>query len=470
MASEIERKDKMTRNNHQEETLEVKEPKLEDFGITIEEKEQSEAKIKDTAKRVQAFIPKIEMVPINELKQYANNPRINDGAVEQVKESIRMFGMNVPLTIDKNNVIATGHTRLKALIELGATEVPCIRLDKLTDAEIDAWRLVDNRTAEFATWDWKKLDTELMRISGKEIDLSVFDFQVKVEREQTEDKALDEFVPEVPEAPIAKRGDVWILGTHRLMCGDSTSKDDLDKLMNGELADPPYNVNYDKNKNGKIENDNMSEASFHKFMRDVYQQMAAHLKPGAAFYVFHADSQGAAFRVALSETKGLLFKETLIWAKNHFTLGRQDYQWQHEPCLYGWKDGASHYFMDTRNETTIQKVRSFDIDKADPEQMRALLHEIQDNWSTTILNFNKPNASALHPTMKPVALIGRLISNSSHIGDVVLDQFGGSGSTLVACEKLGRKCRTMELDPKYVDVIVNRWEQLTGRKAVLESK
>lgn len=458
----------------QETILDVKEPTIADFEETTVSKTKKN-KMADTAKVVKEFIPKIEMVPISELKEYANNPRINDQAVEQVKESIKMFGMNVPLTIDKNNVIATGHTRLKALVELGATEVPCIRLDKLTDAEIDAWRVVDNRTAEFAAWDWKKLETELMKIAENEIDLSVFDFEIHSEREKTEDKNLDDFTPEVPIIPKAKKGDIYILGSHRLMCGDSTSKEDLDKLCQGNLADlvvtdPPYNVDYNKNKNGRIENDKMSEEDFYKFLLEVYKQMAGHLKQGGAFYIWYADVGGGVFRTAMAKTEGMLVNETLIWEKNHFTLGRQDYQWQHEPCLYGWKEGESHYFIDSRSESTIQKVRSFDIDRAEPEQMRALLHEIQDNWETTVLHYNKPTANDLHPTMKPVALMGRLISNSSKIGDIVLDQFGGSGSTLIACEKLGRKCRMMELDPKSVDVIINRWEQMTGRKAELEAK
>ena len=286
-----------------------------------------------------------------------------------------------------------------------------------------------------------------------------------------------------PVEPRAKLGDIWQLGNHRLMCGSSTSQEDVDKLLDGAVmdlcvTDPPYNVNYgslqeqqekvgkSKNIHDKILNDNMDDESFHLFLYDFYTQMMRSLKEGGVYYIFHADTEGLNFRSALKECGGSV-KETLIWVKNALVLGRQDYHWKHEPCLYGWKEGAGHYFINDRTQTTVFEDK-VDLEKLTKDELIDMCKELMDEQvPTTIIHEDKPMRNDVHPTMKPIKLIGRLVKNSSRPKENVIDFFGGSGSTLIACEQLGRKCYTMELDPQYIDVIIDRWEKLTGEKAVL---
>lgn len=233
------------------------------------------------------------------------------------------------------------------------------------------------------------------------------------------------------------------------------------------LTDPPYNVDYEGSNGLKIANDNMSNDSFLKFLTDAFICAYENMKLGAAFYIWHADSEGFNFRKACSNA-GLKVRQCLIWNKNAMVMGRQDYQWKHEPCLYGWKEGARHYFTDSRKEVTVIEDQKPNIKKMKKEEMAKLLEEIfSDKVSTTIINENKPVSNDLHPTMKPIKLMARLIKNSSQKGEIVLDLFGGSGSSMMACEQLDRSCYTMEYDPKYVDVIIDSWEQFTGEKAVL---
>ena len=283
----------------------------------------------------------------------------------------------------------------------------------------------------------------------------------------------DNFEIEPPEEPKAKKGDIYQLGNHRLMCGDSTSIDDVEKLMNGVkadmlLTDPPYNVNYEGSA-GKIMNDKMDNDSFRQFLRDAFTTADVVMNDGAVFYIWHADSEGYNFRGACFDV-GWKVRQCLIWVKNSLVLGRQDYQWKHEPCLYGWKDGT-HYWNGGRKErTTITSFDIFELRDKNKEELLMFIEEYccdNEDCETTIIYEKRPNKNAEHPTMKPVKLLARAINNSSKNNDNVLDVFGGSGSTLIACEQLGRNCYMMELDPKFVDVIIERWEKFTGQNAVL---
>ena len=375
---------------------------------------------------------------ITELKPYEKNPRINDNAVEYVANSIKEFGFKVPIVIDQNYVIVAGHTRLKAAKQLGLKEIPVIIADDLTPEQIKAFRLADNKTAEFATWDNDLLLGELMDLKTESFDMLPFGFIDESESYQEVEE--DDYEINFPDEPISKYGDVYKLGDHVLMCGDST-KEDVKTLMNDIkvnlfITDPPYNVDYEgKTKdNLKIMNDKMENANFKAFLIDAFKNADSVMNEGAAFYIWHADSEGFNFRSACTEI-GWTIRQCLIWNKNSMVMGRQDYQWKHEPCLYGWKDGAAHNWYSDRKQTTV-------------------------------LEFNKPSKNELHPTMKPIDLISYQIQNSSKQNDKVLDLFGGSGSTLIACEQLNRSCYMMELDPKYVDVIIDRWETFTGKKAI----
>jgi site-specific DNA-methyltransferase (adenine-specific) len=376
---------------------------------------------------------------ISSLKSYKNNPRkISSLAVEMVANSINEFGIKQPLVIDKDNTIIVGHTRLKACKKLGIKEVPCLIADDLTQEQIDAYRLADNKTGEFSLWDDDKLSIELSDIS---IDMEQFGFELDLDDDE-EPEVYEDDVPEPPEEPKSKLGQIYKLGEHRLMCGDSTSEKDVNLLMNGEKADlvitdPPYNVAIVGGTKDKltIKNDSMEDDKFLEFLQNAFKNIENSLKDGGVFYVWFASREHINFENALIKNN-LKVREELIWVKNSLVLGRQDYQWKHEPCLYGWKEGASHYWGNDRSQTTT-------------------------------IDFNRPTASKLHPTMKPVDLIAYQIENSSRKKERVLDLFGGSGTTLIASEQTNRKCRMMELDPKYVDVIIERWETLTGNKAEL---
>lgn len=404
-------------------------------------------------------------VPINDLKEYKNNAKQHpQEQIEQIKNSIKEFGFNDPIAIDENNVIIEGHGRLYAIKELGYEEVECIKLKHLTEEQKRAYILTHNKLTMNTGFD---ADTLKMELDGiLELDMSLFGFQ-QADPEEVEE---DDYEEVVPEEPKAKMGDIYQLGKHRLMCGDSTSKEDAEKLMNGRLADlcltdPPYNVDYEGSNGLTIKNDHMEDDKFNEFLYNFYLRMKESLKNGSSFYIFHADTSGGAFRVSL-ERAGLQLRQTLIWVKNTIIMGRQDYQWQHEPILYGWKDGASHYFVNDRTQPTVIEDR-ININKLSKEKMKELLKEFySDKTPTTIIHEDKTTKNDVHPTMKPLKLCGRLLKNSSRPGDLVVDFFGGSGSTMMACEQIGRECYTMEYDPKYVDVIIDRWEKLTGNKAI----
>lgn len=374
--------------------------------------------------------------PINEVIPYEKNPRINDNAVPAVMKSIEEFGFKVPIVIDKNGTIVTGHTRLKAAKKLGMKTVPCIVADDLTPEQIKAFRLADNKVAEAAEWDMELLNEELDGII--DIDMSDFNFGDITDSPSSEDVVEDDGENiELPSEPKTRLGDIWMIGRHKLMCGDATSEDVLKRLMGGDkvdmyLTDPPYNVAYEGKTEDKltIQNDSMEDSAFYQFLVDSFVAADSVMNEGAAFYVWHADSEGYNFRGACRAVEWEL-RECLIWNKNTMVLGRQDYQWKHEPCLYGWKGGAAHNWYSDRKQTTV-------------------------------IDMNKPNRDAEHPTMKPVQLFAYLMENSSKPGDIILDSFCGSGTTLIACEQMGRVARVLELDPKYCDVIVERYINLVG--------
>ena len=386
--------------------------------------------------------PQLTYVETAKLKLNPKNPRKNDAAVETVAKSIEKYGFKNPLIADSNLVVYCGNTRLKAARKLKLATVPVIIADDLTAVQIRELALVDNKSGEIAEW-----DTDLLWEELNELDLSDFGDlawgdPVGQSTGTAEEDGFDvEVAVEDVGTPVTKRGDVWLLGRHRLMCGDSTDEEAVKKLMGREradllLTDPPYNVDYTGKTREKLtlKNDAMSDGEFRRFLVAAFKSADSAMKSGAAFYVWHADSNGLTVRQACGDV-GWQVRQCLIWVKNVFVLGRQDYQWQHEPCLYGWKEGA-HYFTDDRTQSTV--------------------------WEES-----KPNRNGEHPTMKPIQLMVRAIENSTKAQGIVLDLFGGSGTTLVACEQLpSRKCRMMELDEVYCDVIIKRWEQLTGKKAV----
>ena len=414
---------------------------------------------------------KIEYVSLDSLRPYEKNARSHGKEdLEAIIASIKDFGFNDPIGV-WHDIIVEGHGRWMAAKELGMETVPILRLDELTDEQRKAYALAHNKTAELSGWNFDVLAAELKDIS--EFDMSAFGFDMAAVGEEDIEVQEDDFIEELPKSATTRLGDVFKLGGHYLICGDSTKEETIRKLLQGQqidllVTDPPYNVDYvGKTKDAlKIENDKKSDADFHKLLVDAFKAADSGMKPGAAFYIWHADSEGFYFRGACREI-GWQVRQCLIWNKNTFALGRQDYQWKHEPCLYGWKEGAAHYFVDDRTQSTVFEDKGHDIDHMKKEEMKALLKELfEDKISTTVLEEDKPARSAEHPTMKPIKLLARQIKNSSRKGDNVLDIFGGSGSTLITCEQLGRNCFTVELDPKYCDVIIKRWEDFTGQQAV----
>lgn len=393
------------------------------------------------------MIPKIETRLVADLIPYASNSRTHsDAQVAQIAASIREFGWTNPILIDGENTIIAGHGRLLAARKLGMEDVPAIILDHLSKAQQRALVIADNQLALNAGWDIGMLKAEIddLKLEGFDLDLLGFDANFLdglLEPKPTEGLTDEDAVPEVPEVPKTVLGDVWVLGNHRLMCGDSTSIDHMQALTGGGvidmwLTDPPYNVAYEGGTKEKltIQNDSMGDGDFRQFLRDAYVAADAVMKPGAVFYIWHADSEGYNFRGAAKDA-GWQVRQCLVWRKSSLVMGRQDYHWQHEPCLYGWKEGAAHLWATDRKQTTI-------------------------------LEFNKPSRNGEHPTMKPVELFEYQMLNNTKGADIVLDSFGGSGTTIIAAEKHGRYGRLMELDPKYCDVIITRWQDFTGKEAV----
>lgn len=419
----------------------------------------------------------IQEIPIEQLKPYPNNPRNNAAAIDAVARSIQSFGFKVPVVIDSDQVIVCGHTRVKAAEKLGLAKIPCIIADDLTEDQIKAFRLADNKTAELAEWDLEKLEAELKQI---EFDMTLFDFKRPEPDLKEDDFDLDTVLGSI-EDPITQPGDLWILGRHRLLCGDATSKKDVAKLMAGRSADivitdPPYNVALGMNETPEeakkrnrrtdglvVKNDSMTDAQFLHFLTEADKRLIEAMRPGAPIYIFHADSEGLNFRAAF-KAAGFKLSQALVWVKSSLIMGRQDYQGRHEPILYGWKEGAAHYWNGDRNKDTVFEDGRINLTKAKREDLIQTIKDLQAKLyeNTTTIYHDKPSRSLDHPTMKPVKLLGRLLANSSERGALLLDTFGGSGSALVAAELADRSAYLMELDPKYCDVIVHRFEELTG--------
>lgn len=396
----------------------------------------------------------LRTIPISELRPAEYNPRVElqpgDKDYEDIKRSIQRFGFADPLVVNADMTIIGGHQRLNVAKDLGYTEVPCAVVD-LSKAEERALNVALNKMG--GRFDNTKLahllkdlslggfDTTLTGYTIKEKDELINGLTLNVEAVEDDAEEVIDSVESITE-PYVRKGQVWQLGRHRLMCGDSTSLADMEKLMEGQQADliitdPPYNVQYvgETKDSLTIENDSMSDGAFFSFLLDTFGCMFSYAREGAAIYVFHAGTEGMNFRRAFKEA-GFKLSECLVWVKDVFVLSRQDYHWRHEPILYGWKEGAGHYFVNDRTQDTV-------------------------------LNYERPKRSEEHPTMKPVPLVGKLMQNSSMLDWKVLDPFGGSGSTLIAAQQLDRQCFTMELDPRYAQVIIERWQNLTGDKAVL---
>lgn len=429
-----------------------------------------------------------QRLPIADLHPAGYNPRKDlqptDSEYQKIKRSIEEFGYVDPVIVNADMTIIGGHQRVKVLRDLGYEEIDCVVLDIDKDQEM-ALNIALNKIS--GEWDMGKLKDliEELDAGAFDVELTGFDYAeveallgVKQESEVSEDHFDADAAAEKIEQPVTQKGDVWQLGKHRLICGDSTDAPTIAKLMDGKQArliitDPPYNVNYEGSNGLKIKNDNMANSAFYEFLLNAYKAMFAAAEPGCPIYVFHADTEGLNFRKAYCDA-GFKLAECLVWVKNSLVLGRQDYHWRHEPILYGWKEGAGHHWYGERNKDTVLEDGAgspsgagFDIGKLKKEEMAELLKTLlKDESCTTIIREDKPSRNDVHPTMKPIPLIGRLMKNSSAPSDLVLDSFGGSGSTLMAAEQLGRVCYTSEFDEVYCDVIVKRWEEYTGKKAV----
>lgn len=392
----------------------------------------------------------IELLHIEKLKRYANNARDNEKAVDVVAASIKEFGFKNPILIDKDNEIIAGHTRLLAAKKLGLTEVPTIKVDDLTPEQVKAFRIADNKTAEYAEWNFELLAQELEELKLADYDLSLTGFDMSeaeklldtLKESVAGDNPDDDFEIELPEEPITQKGDLWVLGRHRLKCGDSCCQADVSDLMDDDRADmvftdPPWNVNYGADmehpswKPRTIMNDAMSTEDFKEFMTSAFKIMSVFSKEGCMTYVVMSAQEWGNLMLALRENN-YHWSSTIIWNKDSLVLSRKDYHTRYEPIWYGWKDG------------------------------QARLHPLDDRKQCDVWDIPRPKISELHPTTKPVELVIRATKNSSNMKDVVLDLFGGSGTTLIACEEAERKCRMMELDPKYADVIVKRYIDKVG--------
>ena len=382
----------------------------------------------------------MQLVDINKLIPYVNNARTHNAQqINKLRSSLREFGFINPVIIDCDFNVIAGHGRIMAAKEEGISKVPCVFVDYLTEAQKKAYILADNRMAMDAGWDEELLKVEIEALQAEDFDLSLTGFDEKELAGffDTSDNAKEDDFDvdtELGKPPVTKTGDLWLLGNHRLLCGDSTKEESYALLMNGKKAnlvvtDPPYNVNY-QGTAGKIKNDNLENEKFYQFLFDAFTCMEKAMADDASIYVFHADTEGLNFRKAFADA-GFYLSGTCIWKKQSLVLGRSPYQWQHEPCLFGWKKNGKHQWYSDRKQATI--------------------------WE-----FDKPKKNGDHPTMKPVPLLAYPIKNSSMSNCIVLDPFGGSGSTLIACEQTGRICHTIELDEKYCDVIVKRYIEQVG--------
>ena len=382
----------------------------------------------------------LQLVPVDKLIPYINNARTHSPEqVKKLRASLREFGFINPVIVDRDFNVIAGHGRILAAKEEGITEVPCVFADHLSEAQKKAYIIADNRMAMDAGWDEELLRVEIESLEAADFDplLTGFDeaelSKLFDEGNETKDDDFD-VESELENPPLTKPGDIWLLGRHRLICGDSTNPTIIDTLMNGKKAnliitDPPYNVNYEGSA-GKIKNDNMDNNAFYEFLLAAFQNTERIMADDASIYVFHADTEGLNFRRAFADA-GFNLSGCCIWKKQSLVLGRSPYQWQHEPVLFGWKKKGKHKWYAGRKETTI--------------------------WE-----YDKPKKNGDHPTMKPIPLLAYPIQNSSAVNSIVVDPFGGSGSTLIACEQTDRICYTVELDEKFCDVIVKRYIEQVG--------
>jgi DNA modification methylase len=409
----------------------------------------------------------IKTFPLVELLPYAKNTKKHPkDQIQKIADSIEEYGFLQPIVIDSEKNIIAGHGRYEALRHLGKEDAPCIMVENLLEDQIRAYRIMDNRTNE-SEWDIEMLKFELTDLTDLQeefIDL----VQIEDEEEPSDEQKNE--VPDAPKVAKTQRGDRFKLGDHYLMCGDSTSKEDVEKLV-GEnkidllWTDPPYNVAYEGTDGMKIENDDMGDKEFFEFLKKAMDNAAMTMKKGACFYIAHADGERINFQNAATQA-GLTTRQCLVWVKSQFALSRQDYNWKHEPILYGWKDGGAHYFcQDFTSSTVFEKEMGKELTDMKKEELLKILIQLQENYQASIIHADKPARNDVHPTMKPVELVSKMVENSSQRGDNVLDLFGRSGSTMIACQFNGRKSFTMEYDPVYADVIIKRWEELTGDKA-----
>ena len=419
-------------------------------------------------------------VKISALKPYDKNARTHSARqIDQLVASIKEFGFTNPILIDQTNGVIAGYGRALAGAKAGMTTVPAVRLTGLTETQKKALVIADNRLAENAGWNAELLASELQAIGATGFDLSIMGFKPsEIEKYLTPKTGNtdEDAAPATPLNPITARGDVWLLGPHRLSCGDSTAAVDVGVLMAGKKADlvwtdPPYNIAYgdtmkDKQRGNDrtILNDDMGDREFKEFLLAVFKNYFQVMKDGAVIYVAHAETERVNFSQTFKDS-GLKLAQVLIWVKQSGTLSRQDYNWRHEPILYGWKEGAKHYFAGDFTKTTVIDD-DLDLGKMSKDQLVQLAETLMRSIKTTAIQHDRPTKSDLHPTMKPVALVREMIESSCTEGQTVLDLFGGSGSTLIACETAGRACYTMELDEKYCDVIIRRWQEFTGQHAV----
>jgi DNA modification methylase len=423
----------------------------------------------------------IERWPLHRVIPYPGNPRLHTAEeVRKLAAGIVALGFNKPIEVDEDGVILAGHRRLAAARYLELPEVPILQHSHLSDAEKRAYRIADNRLTLEGEWDDGLLAAEFEQIATAGLDVGLTGFAEDELAEILASVAGPEGeaelpVPDPPEVPISRPGDLWHLGDHRLLCGDATKPEHLECLLEGAQADavwtdPPYNVAYEGSA-GSIKNDALSDAEFAAFLGAAFGALISVMRPGAPIYVAHSDTGGYTFRRCFLEA-GFKLSSCLIWRKNALVLSRGDYHWQHEPILYGWKPGEAHRWYGSRDKTTIVEFAAPPFQQVGEDQWQIVLGEttlivrghdltIEPARSTVFLE-NKPTASAEHPTMKPVALVARMLANSAMRGAVVLDPFGGSGSTLMACHWLGMKARLLELDPRFVDVTVWRWAEATG--------
>jgi DNA modification methylase len=428
----------------------------------------------------------ITYLKTNDLLPYAGNSRTHsDEQVNQIAASIKEFGFAAPICVAEGTILA-GHGRVMAARKLGLEEVPTVDLSHLTPAQRRQYVVADNKLALNAGWDEEMLAAEIALMAEEGSDLDVLGFtadELAELREETQGLTEPDEAPSVPAMAASVLGDVWVMGNHRVMCGSSTEVSSVEKLMAGEKAalwitDPPYNVAYEGGTGLTIKNDDMDDASFRAFLVAAYGAADAVMNEGAVFYVWHADSEGFNFRGSAQDV-GWKVRQCLIWVKSSLVMGRQDYQWKHEPCLYGWKEGAAHYWGSDRKQTTVRESAEQIIQQNEDGSLQLSvgsrnlrIHGIEmmvEDLAGSVIRIEKPSRNAEHPTMKPVELFAYQIGNSSKVGGIVLDSFGGSGTTAIACEQLGRSARLMELDPKYVDVIVTRWQNFTGKQATNEA-